>query len=262
MHESLAKAQAKGALRNTKINMDRLEKDWWVTAKRNRGNWGKKITLEIMDYFCDRHGDLLLMKKSYSRRASWHIDLINAHLSLHHDTFENIGTIYPLIIEKISSRKFLKSVDGSHELLLEPQIGVHEHFIQRAIQRAGWPNNSNLKEQLVDIALALSLQLPDLRYGSSDTTSIHACLADYVVVSTYHKARGIFVLNTLISKSKFTCAQAVKYEECYKKREQGAEFPILLSELDFRPIGAKYQPRTYKDLIESCERIKNTLGYS
>lgn len=260
MHESLAKAQAKGMFRNTQINMDKLEKDWWATSKKIQGNWGKKITLEIMDYFCDRHGDLLLMKKNYSRRASWHVDLINAHISLYHDTLEDIGIIYPLIIEKISSRKFLKSEEGSHELLLEPQIGVHEHFIQRAIQRAEWPYNSELKEQLVHTVLALSLQFPELRHSPADATCIHACFADYVIVSTYHQARGIFVLNTLILKSKFTRAQTVKYEECYRKYEQGYEFPILLSESNFRPIGATYQPRTYQELSDACKRIKAFIG--
>lgn len=262
MHASIAKAQAKGIIRSTQLGMERLEKQWWATAKNNKGHWGRKLTLKIMDYFCDRHGDLLLMKQKKTRRVSWHIDLIDAHISLHHDALENIGNVYPVIIEKISSRKFSKSVDGSHELLLEPQVGLHEHFLQRAIQRADWAHNTELKEEIVNIIIALSLQLPKLRNQSDQTITLHACISEHVIVATYHKATDIFVLNTLLCKSKFTCAQSIKYDECYRLNKQGLNFPILLSELEFRPIGAKYLPRTYDELIHSCESIRHLIGNS
>ena len=265
MHESMAKAIAKGVLRTTRTNRECLIEYW----KKNypNGGRGKKATLELFEFFCDMHGEFLLNKKVNRRISSWHVDVLITHISNIPIELVQIGVVYPIFTRGFSTRKFQKTQLESFETDYTSYCSIHEHFLQRIIQRADWSagSNSTIKEDISRCAVLLSGLVNAGNFNSHEKTKIYACLPNHVLVATYHKNHLVIVFNTILEKARFTEKQKAQFDKSYQLMKQPGSSLVFFTNHNDIPLGSDIDLDSYSGLTKFCDAVlseKNLKSYA
>jgi hypothetical protein len=203
MHESIAKAQTKGTFRVANQKLDALNQAIGGSACKH----SKKTITQFVEKVSNVYGDLLLINKRKNKSSSWHFE--SEMVAIDPDpTFEkDIGILHEMVIEQVISRNLVKGKSGYR--YFHSVFYVHEHYVQRLLQRTNGSEKSDFSRLLVNAVFCLA---SDVQEFKTDADACHVVYKDIVLIVNFAEALNRIVFKTILLKERFTQRQTDFYE--------------------------------------------------
>jgi hypothetical protein len=207
MHESIAKAQTKGTFRVANQKLDALNHD---AVSKTKAKPSKKSITHFVDKIRYVYGDLLLRHVRKNKTSSWHFESEIVAFDPDPVNETDIGILHELVIEQVSSRNVLKGKSGYR--YFKSIFFVHEHCVQRLLQRTNSHDKAEFSKLFISAAFSLA---EDIEAFKTDVDTCHILYKDTVLIVCYVAALHKLIFKTVLLKSRFTERQTRFYGDAY-----------------------------------------------
>jgi hypothetical protein len=204
MHSSIAKALVKGKVRSAATSLCEQSRFLDELAPTS----GKKSTLSFFDDYINTFSELALYKFEKKKISSWHKKVGLVSVMPTPKEFEGIGKIHPINIQFLCTRRYVKANSKTFAEYYFPGFCVHEHFMQRVLQRTDIEGLQTVKDLVSRALIGCSLLNVSLSDEVNQDKRVFHTLSDkYIVITTYHPNRDIFVFNTVLETAQMNAEQ-------------------------------------------------------
>jgi hypothetical protein len=223
-HESIAKAEIKGAFTRSNELFDELERLYESRAGLNFGS--KKLALSNIGLQKKSYGDFLIEHVNVTRRQSWHFQSYITAIETEYTYFENVGNLTRFVFNHWDTRGLMKMKAGSHTKYFS-QIWLHEHFLIRTVQRLGLTGIQEVGKSMLPLVNAVIKNNINIQTLGENT---HFITRDYVIIASKISDGSGLIFKTLLLAEFFTETQQRKYAVAIEQLAYETNHVILLNE--------------------------------
>lgn len=208
-HESVAKAEVKGAFRKATQRYDAFyHKLKTGVVKFN----SRKNHLRYIDELASCRGDFMLDHRVCHNHSSWHFQSVMTSVETEFHHLDNIGNICCLVVDGWDSRKMMKGDIKGHRRYLS-RLFLHEHFLIRIVQRLGLSGIKQVGKVLFPLFSYILRENLSFRLLGND---VHFVMPGYVLVAEKLPNSYGLVLKTILMREYFSDAQQKQYHSAYQ----------------------------------------------
>lgn len=244
MHESMAKAEVKGAMRRAGQRWN----DYENGMRRGAPNLGSrkkfmKFTEDVISY----HGDLMIHRHKWCHPNSWHFKMEVASVQSEYIEVEGVGKVTGLVINFYDSRRMLKGNWWSGSMSYTSRIYLHEHFLIRTVQRLGLPGVGKIGQYVYPMLNFLIDNYPSMR-----NLEDHFYLLSEDAVFVIEKLPGLkgVAFKTVLMKEYFSDEQERFFYTAYRQFHDNHSNMMV-----FMPKSGRYLAVPAEDFMINREEI-------
>ncbi|MFT5760417.1 MAG: hypothetical protein ACI9LM_005203 [Alteromonadaceae bacterium] len=194
-HESIAKAELKGAIRKVQSRCDNILELRANNIESKKCKKSRKKLLKRFEEELGLYGEFLVTKTVWKRKTTWHFDAEFSAIEPEIINVDGIGGLCRFLIRTFNSRKFMKGNLCALDYFCS-NFYFHEHFLIRAIQRFGLNFAGELGIIIYPVIEWLVLENVSLKHFK-DTN--YFVFEDFVIVTNkLPHSNGLFFKTILI----------------------------------------------------------------
>ncbi|WP_028765326.1 hypothetical protein [Shewanella colwelliana] len=192
-HESIAKAEVKGAFRQVKANFEQLK------LNKKRGLYtpfSKKNITRFINDISRLHQGFLLYNRRTMRKNSWHFYEEMAAVEYELIEMDGIGPVSRLFIDGWDTRRLIKG--GVGHLSYKSKFYFHEHFLIRMVQRLGLHGFTEIGPKIYPLITWIVNRNRPSKWYACDS---HFVFKEYVIVAaSLHENKGLVFKTVLLTE--------------------------------------------------------------
>ena len=208
-HESVAKAEVKGAFRKATQRYDEFYKKLKTGIVKFNS---RKNHLRYIEELVQCRGEFMLDHRVCHHHSSWHFQSVMTSVETEFHHLNNIGNICCLVIDGWDSRKMMKGDIKGHRRFLS-RLFLHEHFLIRIVQRLGLTGIKNIGKVLFPLFSYILRENLSFRLVGND---VHFVMPGYVLVAEKLPNSYGLVFKTILMREHFSAAQQAQYNSAYQ----------------------------------------------
>jgi len=254
MHESIAKAEIKGAFRRASERIDNFNND---VLNKTEFKISKKSCNDFNENVLKQYSDLLLFHKKTASRISWHFTSEVVGIDPDYLNEPGVGNLGKIVFEIYDTKKLKKGLQGFK--YFETKFFLHEHFLIRLFQRTSIGSISDVGPYIMSF---INWIVYEKRSLADIKGTLHVVLRNSVLICTCLPNNKGLVFKTILLNEMFTQKQTRFYQPALDRIENSDAKIVCYFEDDNKLSSIDvYAQKTVLNLVKtSPEWFENTIN--